>query len=155
MKIIGKDGNPILSVDGWYAGAPPKGGAAHWVTGRSARELAVAWCGSEGPCVPAEIEQLLRSHPDLEGIVIERALPEHQIRFDDLPGEPRNADLAIEARDGEGLVAITIEGKADESFDRPVTAVLQSAVKTNRCGREDRRGASRGIPLRGLAASVA
>jgi hypothetical protein len=71
----------------------------------------------------------LRSHPDLKGIVIERALPEHQIRFDDLPGEPRNADLAIEARDGEGLVAITVEGKADESFDRPVSAVLQSAVK--------------------------
>lgn len=115
VKIIGKDGNSILSVDGWYAGAPPKGGAAHWVTGRSARELAVAWCGSEGPCVPAEIEQLLRSHPDLETPVIERALPEHQIRFDDLPGEPRNADLAIEARDGIGLVAITIEGKAERA----------------------------------------
>ena len=94
MEIIGKDKNPILSVDGWYAGAPPKGGAVHWVTGRSARELAVAWCGSEGPCVPTEIEQLLRSHPDLETLVIERAFPEHQIRFDDLPGEPRNADLA-------------------------------------------------------------
>jgi hypothetical protein len=61
MKIIGKDRIPISSVDGWYAGAPPKGGASHWVTGRSARELAVAWCGSEGPCAPTEIEQLLRS----------------------------------------------------------------------------------------------
>lgn len=145
MKIIGKDGNSILSVDGWYAGAPPKGGAAHWVTGRSARELAVAWCGSEGPCVPAEIEQLLRSHPDLEGVVIERALPEHQIRFDDLPGEPRNADLAIEARDGKGSVAITIEGKADESFDRPVTAVLQSALK--RMAADEKTGAVHRVEL--------
>ena len=102
-----------MSVDGWYAGAPPKGGAAHWVTGRSARELAVAWCESEGPCVPAEIEQLLRSHPDLETLVIERALPEHQIRFDDLPGEPRNADLAIEARDGEGFREHGIEAGLD------------------------------------------
>ena len=132
-----------MSVDGWYAGAPPKGGAAHWVTGRSARELAVAWCGSEGPCVPAEIKQLLRSHPDLEGVVIERALPEHQIRFDDLPGEPRNADLAVEARDGKGLVAITIEGKADESFDRSVTAVLQSAVK--RMAADEKTGAVRRV----------
>ncbi len=143
MKIIGKDGIPISSVDGWYAGAPPKGGAMHWVTGRSARELAVAWCGSEGACVPAEIEQLLRSHPDLERVVIERALPEHQIRFDDLRGEPRNADLAIEARDGKGLVAITIEGKADESFDRPVTAVLQSAVK--RIAADEKTGAVRRV----------
>ena len=143
MEIIGKDGNPILSVDGWYAGAPPKGGAAHWVTGRSARELAAAWCGSQGPCVPAEIEQLLRSHPDLETLIIERALPEHQIRFDDQPGEPRNADLAIEARDGKGLVAITIEGKADESFDRPVTAVLQSAVK--RIAADEKTGAVRRV----------
>jgi hypothetical protein len=143
MQITGKDGNPIVSVDGWYAGAPPKGGAEHWVTGRSARELAVAWCGPEGACVPAEIEQLLRSHADLEGVVIERALPERQIRFDDLPGEPRNADLAIEARDGKGLVAITIEGKADESFDRPVTAVLQSAVK--RLAADEKTGAVRRV----------
>lgn len=145
MQIIGKDGNPILSVDGWYVGAPPKGGAAHWVTGRSARELAVAWCGSEGPCVPAEIEQLLRSHPDLGRLAIERALPEHQIRFDDLPGEPRNADLAIEARDAHGVVAITLEGKADESFDRPVTAVLQSAVK--RMAADEKTGAVRRVEL--------
>lgn len=143
MKIIGKDGTSISSVDGWYAGAPPKGGAAHWVTGRSALELATAWCGSQGPCVPAEIDQLLRSHPDLEGLVIDCALPEHQIRFDDLPGEPRNADLAIEARDGAGLVAITIEGKADESFDRPVTAVLQSAVK--RMAADEKTGAVRRV----------
>jgi hypothetical protein len=74
--------------------------------------------------VPAEIDQLLRSHPDLIDVVVARAASEHQIRFDDLHGEPRNADLAIEARDRNGVVAITIEGKADESFDRPVRAVL-------------------------------
>jgi len=143
MQILGKDGNAILSVDGWYAGAPPKGGMGHWVTGRSARELATAWCGSQGPCVPAEVDRLLRSHPDLKGIVIERAHPERQIPFDDLPGEPRNADLAIEAHDAEGSVAITIEGKADESFDRPVSAVLQSAVR--RIAADERTGAVRRV----------
>lgn len=145
MKIIGKSGQPILSVDGWYDGAPPKGGAGHWVRGRSARELAAAWCGSDGPCVPAEIEQLLQSHADLKELVIDRALPEHQIRFDDLLGEPRNADLAIEARDADGVVAITIEGKADESFDRPVTAVLQSALK--RMAADEKTGAVRRVEL--------
>ena len=31
--------------------------------------------------------------------------------------------------DRDGVVAITIEGKADESFDRPVSVVLQSAIE--------------------------
>ena len=139
MRIVDRDGNPIISVNDWYAGAPPKGGDAHWVTGRSARELASAWCGSNGPCVPAEIEQLLGSHPDLVDVVVERAVPEHQIRFDNLRGEPRNADLAIEARDRDGVVAITIEGKSDESFDRLVSSVLQSAVE--RLAADERTGA--------------
>jgi hypothetical protein len=139
MRIVGKDGTPILSVDGWYAAAPPKGREAHWRSGRSARELADAWCTSAGPCVPDEVDQLLRSHPDLVDVVVERALPEHQIRFDDLRGEPRNADLAIEARNRDGLVAITIEGKADETFDRRVSAVLQSAAE--RIAADERTGA--------------
>jgi hypothetical protein len=139
MRIVGKNGSPILSVDGWYAAAPPKGGETHWRSGRSARELADAWCGSAGPCVPDEVDRLLRSHPDLVDVVVERALPEHQIRFDGLRGEPRNADLAIEARDRSGVVAITIEGKADESFDRRVSAVLQSAIE--RIASDERTGA--------------
>ena len=122
----------------------------HWVPGRSARELASAWCGSKGPCVPLEIEQLLRSHPGLVDVVIERAIPEHQIRFDSLRGEPRNADLAIEARDRSGVVAITIEGKADESFDRPVSAVLQSAIE--RIAADERTGAVRRVE--GLSAAL-
>lgn len=139
MHIVGRDGTPILSVASWYAVAPPKGGEAHWQFGRSARELADAWCGWAGPCVPNEVDQLLRSHPDLVDVIVERALPEHQIRFDDLRGEPRNADIAVEARDRNEVVAITVEGKADESFDRPVSAVLQSAVQ--RIAADERTGA--------------
>jgi hypothetical protein len=72
-------------------------------------------------------------------VVVERAFPEHQIRFDDLRGEPRNADLAIEARDRAGIVGITIEGKADETFDRSVTAVLQAGIQ--RIAADERTGA--------------
>lgn len=150
MQIIGKGGISISSVDSWYAVAPPKGGETHWVQGRSARELANAWCGSGGPCVPLEIEQLLRSHPDLADVIVERVLPEHQIRFDSLRGEPRNADLAIQARDRSGVVALTIEGKADESFDRPVSAVLQSAIE--RISADERTGAVRRVE--GLSAAL-
>ena len=62
-----------------------------------------------------------------------------QIRFDDVRGEPRNADLAIEARDRSGVVAITVEGKADESFDRPVGHILESAA--GRIANDERTGA--------------
>jgi hypothetical protein len=78
--------------------------------------------------VPIEIDQLLQSHAGLAGVVVERGFPERQIRFDDLRGDPRNADLAIQARDRSGVIAITIEAKADESFDRPVGAVLEEAA---------------------------
>jgi hypothetical protein len=139
MVIVGKNGSPISSVDEWYTGAPPKGREAHWVPGRSARELANAWCGPTGACLPPEIGQLLRSHPDLVELVIERAFPERQIRFDERRGEPRNADLAIEARDCSGIVGITIEGKADETFDRTVTAVLEAGVQ--RIAGDERTGA--------------
>jgi hypothetical protein len=140
----------IDSVEAWLDAAPPKGGQRHWVPGRSAYELAAAWCGTGGPCVPPEILALLRSHVDFSQAVIERAFPEHQIPFDGLPGEPRNADLAIEARDQHGIVAITVEGKADESFDRPVSAVLAGAAE--RIGADQRTGAIRRIEA--LAAAM-
>jgi hypothetical protein len=139
MEILGKGGTVISSVDAWSRLAPPKGRDMHWVPGRSACELANAWCGPSGACVPVEVDRLLRSHPDIRDVVIERAFPERQIRFDKLRGEPRNADLAIEARDSSGLVAITVEGKADESFDRPVSAILKDAA--HRIASDERTGA--------------
>lgn len=75
MDIVDKDGVAISSVAAWSTLAPPKGGDSHWVAGRSAHELATAWCGSAGPCVPHEIDQLLRSHPHLADLSIERAFP--------------------------------------------------------------------------------
>jgi len=125
---IERRGSLITSPDLWFEVAPPKGGREHWVVGRSARELAHAWCGSSGPCVPPEVDALLRSHADLADVMMGRVLPEHRIRFDDVAGEPRNADLAIEARDRHGALAITVEGKADEPFDRLVRDILETAV---------------------------
>ena len=139
MQIVGRDKTVIATTEDWRTLCPPKGGDDHWNSGRSARELAEAWCGTTGPCVPEEIAQLLGSHPDFCDVSIERVFPERQIRFDNLRGEPRNADLAVEAHDRDGRVAITVEGKADESFDRTISAVLESA--TQRIARDTRTGA--------------
>ena len=69
--------------------------------------------------MPTEIETLLRSRPDLEDVILDRIMPEQRIDFDEFPGEPRNADLAIAAHDASGVLAITVEGKADEPSTGP------------------------------------
>jgi hypothetical protein len=110
--------------------APPKGGKEHWVEGRSALECARAWLpGTDGAELPAELEELLASHPDIRGLTVRLAMPEHHVRFDKLRGEPRNADVVAVADHPGGLIAISIEAKADEPFDEPVRAVLLTAVE--------------------------
>ncbi|MBK6845118.1 MAG: hypothetical protein IPG88_22945 [Gemmatimonadetes bacterium] len=58
-----------------------------------------------------------------------KVLPEHRVRFDDLPGEPRNADVNVIAEGREGTIAISLEAKADEPFGELVSDVLESAVR--------------------------
>jgi hypothetical protein len=61
-------------------------------------------------------------------LVLERVEPEALLAFDGRSG-PRNADLAITARDSRGVVAITVEAKADETFDDTVAGVFDAALE--------------------------
>jgi hypothetical protein len=80
----------ICTVDDWFRLAAPAGSAGQWVDGRSAKELAKAWCGRASvPAVPVELQELLSTHPDIDGAVFLEAIPEHKVIFDDSPGEPR------------------------------------------------------------------
>jgi hypothetical protein len=126
---ITKNKATISSVDEWFIHAPPKGREKHWVSGRSALECAEAWCGGkDGPCVPRELVELLDSHPDTRDAEVQSAIPEHPVRFDKLRGEPRNADLAVLAKKGGDTLAISIEAKADEPFDRSVQEIVADTV---------------------------
>lgn len=128
MRIESKDG-VIAGIDDWYQFAHPKR-TEHWKAGRSAFESARSWFGTDWkPAVPPEIASLLDSHDDTRGASITRVLPEHQVRFDSLPGEPRNTDVAVLATQPSGRIAISIEAKADETFDLRVRQVLQAAVR--------------------------
>jgi Domain of unknown function (DUF6946) len=130
IVIITKNGSEITTVNEWFEAAPPKGGRDQWVPGRSAFECARAWCeGESRPCVPSELIALLASRAETANVKISRAMPEHRVRFDQIPGEPRNADLVAVGSDSNGVVAISIEAKADEPFDRYTRDVLLSAVK--------------------------
>jgi hypothetical protein len=134
MRIVAKN-REIRTVEDWKAAAPPKS-ENQWREGRSAMELARAWCGDpSGPLVPPEITRILTSSEAFRGCRVVEAYPEYPIRFDALPGEPRNADLAIVGEDDRGPVAITVEGKADETFGQLVGDVLADAIDRGMSGR--------------------
>lgn len=125
---IAKGDRVISSVEDWFAIAPPKKGAQQWVSGRSARELAEAWFPSPGePSMPSELAALMNSAPDVGLVTLQEAEPECSVRFDDLRGEPRNCDLAVIGKAALGLVAVSIEAKADESFGKTVVKELKAA----------------------------
>lgn len=128
--IITKKDSKIRTVEQWFALAPPKGGSEQWVPGRSAFECARAWCpDGGGPCIPPELLALLSSRAETQNVTITSATPEHRVPFDDLRGEPRNADVAAVGDDANGRLAINIEAKADEPFDQYVCDVLLSAAR--------------------------
>lgn len=136
MKIE-RRGQLILSVDDWRLHAPPKS-ENQWKPGRSAHECACAWCGDGAPAVPEEIRALLDSHPDTQGTTLDTVLPEHEVRFDKLRGEPRNTDVAALGNAPVGRIAISIEAKADEPFGEYLGDILADAA--DRVAHGDRTG---------------
>jgi hypothetical protein len=123
-----KDGVPIVSVDDWKRLAPPKA-EYQWVHGRSAYELANAWCRGASPTVPTELARLFESNPAMRGLIVDDVIPEHKIRFDGHGGEPRNADLVLVGHTSSSKVAVTIEAKADEPFGTTVRDALADALE--------------------------
>lgn len=123
-----KNGVSIACVDDWKQTAPPKADY-QWVEGRSAYELAYAWCRGGAPAVPDELTALFESRAETRGLVVDEVLPEHRVTFDAHGGEPRNADLALVGHTHEMKVAVTIEAKADESFGATVAQTLADALE--------------------------
>src|SRR5207249_1186267 len=116
MMRLGKSDREIRTLEDWRSIAPPKGKDAHWVDGRSAKELARVWCGTGSVSIPNDIRALMESHSDFRDVEFLSGEPEARVPFDDLAGEPRNADLVVLARDRDGPIGISIEAKADEPF---------------------------------------
>jgi hypothetical protein len=124
------DGGSITSVEEWRERGAPAGRDLHWVDGRSAKELAKAWCASGAVAVPADLSALFASHPTLTGLELREGFAELKT---DLRGEqrgPRNHDLLLVAEADVGRVVIGIEAKADESFDRTLAERWVTAQAT-------------------------
>jgi hypothetical protein len=89
----------------------------HWKEGHSAMTLARSWEAAAATGFPPEIKAALQAtgSPFLADLDPLLALPEFQVP---LPGGVRSsqADLLVLARGKEGVVAIVVEGKVDETF---------------------------------------
>ncbi len=116
---------PIRTVAEWGVLAGPKA-SYQWKEGRSAWELANAWCGN-GVAPPRSVLELLDSRDETRGFECEIAWPEHEIKFDTFGG-PRNADLALLGSSSSHRIAITIEAKADEPFGKTVQDTFRAAL---------------------------
>jgi hypothetical protein len=102
---------PVLCVEQWaqLLAQPEK----QWRVGFSARTLAHAWQEATG--FPGEVQAVLSRSPNLNGIELLLALPEHQVP---VPGgsRPSQSDIWVLARAHSQLVSLAVEGKVSEPF---------------------------------------
>ncbi len=127
MAII-KNGIEIRSLEDWELRAGPKS-YDQWVDDRSAKELARAWLGLDGSEFPVEVQKTLASHAAFSSVREWVAEPEAKLSFDSFPGEPRNSDLVVYAKDTFGEFLVAVEAKADEPFGETVPDALASALE--------------------------
>jgi len=124
-----KGSSEIKSVSDWFKLAPPKKGALQWKDGRSAKELAKAWCGIGGtPSPPKEFLDLMAPLATADQLGNAIGWPEHQVPIDKLLGESPNIDLAIICDGLRGKTAICVEAKADEPFGEYASTVYNAAA---------------------------
>jgi hypothetical protein len=93
-----------------------------WRQKKSAWEAAVAWEAARRTTrgLPDAIATLLDSEPTFFGASLVLGLPEHQVALEG-GGHASQADLWVLVSTDTGLVSMSIEAKAGESFDRLVS----------------------------------
>ncbi|WP_298869260.1 hypothetical protein [uncultured Gimesia sp.] len=135
MNLTGKteDGPTINTVDDWFTYAPPARGSFHWKDYRSAKELAQAYCRYGEIRCPEELTAILSGRNETKGLIIDNAIAEMEIAFDEFGGGKRNADLALWGKTKRKKpVVITVEAKADETAGPSVKQKLAEGAKIAR-----------------------
>lgn len=117
----------ISSVEGWFDEAPPLGRRRHWKDGRSAKEVAKAWCASGTVAVPADLLTLVRAHRLTEAFEPATAIPECPTHLRGEAGGRRKHDLVILGMAASRRVLIGVEAKTDEPFDEPLKKRVRRA----------------------------
>jgi len=131
----------VTNLDEWLTWAGPLRGELHWADGRSAKEVAKAWYGSEGSvAVPPDLQSLLNSNATLGQLRVATVIPELPTPLGDVPAGPRRHDLVLLASASEGRpTLIGVEAKTDEAFDEPVAVRVAQARKAAATAAEEKR----------------
>jgi hypothetical protein len=104
----------------------------HWVKGRSALELAVAWEAARRSArgLPAAVVKLLDSHSTFIGATLLFGIPEHQVALKG-GGHASQTDLWALLRGPAGLISMAVEAKAGEAFDKTMDEWLGDVKPTS------------------------
>jgi hypothetical protein len=117
---------PTMGVSDWrrLLAAPER----HWVKGRSALELAVAWESARHSerGLPKPVADLLDSCTLFEGAALLFGIPEHQVILKG-GGHASQTDLWALLRGPVGLISLAVEAKAGEAFDKTIAEWLADA----------------------------
>lgn len=125
MKILNRSGEPILSLEQWTR---PKKEDLHWKPGRSAVELARAWCPTSGPACPSATTALLSTHEWTRDLDIDEVRPEHVTPLPER-GEGRNHDLWAKGVANGAPFTLCVEAKADEPFGDTINETCSKALE--------------------------
>lgn len=131
MIIRSLNGQEIYTLEEWFNYSPPAQPKLHWRDGRSAKELAKSWLKKNGPTVPIEITELLKSHIDTIDVLPEWGVPEYETKLDDFKGNGRNHDLLILGTARDKRTLISVEAKVDESFGDIVNDYVSKSIRSN------------------------
>lgn len=103
-----------------------------WRRNKSALETAVSWEGARGTTrgLPDGIASLLDTEPTFRGASLVLGIPEHQVELDG-GGHASQTDLWALLSANSGLVSVSIEAKAGESFDKLVSEWLKDAPSSS------------------------
>jgi hypothetical protein len=137
LIIESTKGTRMTSIEDWHINAPPKDPVRHWKDGRSAKELARAWCGSGTGAIPRDLAELLETHPATAGFSPELGIPELVTPLDDFRGEARNHDLVVVGTRGAQRILLGIEAKADEPLGIRLSEIRSDNPRSKRLARLD------------------
>lgn len=130
MQISNKNGKIITSLSTWKDAFIEVDNPKLWKPGRSAHSLALHFTrpsinGSKGINVLSKYLGYL----GFNNVLFDYAEIEHESRFDTFRGNGRIQDLMIWAKNGNHPLAICIEAKVDETFDKNVPDAYQLKEK--------------------------
>lgn len=127
MLLYDKNGR---EVSDWRSWTRPKEDY-QWKAGRSAMELARSWFTAPQPMLPAEVRELLDSHPETRDAHLVKGWPEKVTKLP-FPGEGRNHDLVAVGKAGDRRLLLAVEGKVDEPLGDLIGAYWRKSKRSEK-----------------------